>query len=176
MGLELAYVAVEFVYPPFVGSRHRAFVSSGPLAEHAGSVAVIFHYFREDDMSGVIWVLSYYGVFIVVAIFHHRHIAPIFLIAPYLTVSRVLSGHKRSARWSADRASRISLCKAHAFGCHIVDMRSTDVFLAIATQITIPHVVTHYIYDIGFGGSRRFAFLRPSRYGCNTQSHQDCAF
>ncbi len=99
-------------------------------------------------MVRIIGMLSNYGEVLVDTILHHRDITPVLFIATHLTVAAVLTGHKRSARRSAHRASGIGLGKLHAFAGHGVDTGCGYILLAIAAQVAIPHIITHYIYDV----------------------------
>ena len=87
MSLKLTDVTVVFIYSPFVGSRTRAFISSRPFAEHTRGIAIVFHYFRQDYMVGIIRMLSYYRIFLVLPIQHDRYIFPVFFVASHLTVA-----------------------------------------------------------------------------------------
>ena len=92
MRLKLTHEAVIFVDATLVGSRDRAFVASSPLAKHTRSVAIVLHDFRENDMGGIVRLLScLYGVLIVAI--HHATDA-VLLIATHPSMSSVLTCHK----------------------------------------------------------------------------------
>ena len=149
MRLELAYVSEEFIYPALVRCGARAFIASGPFAEHACSVPVLFHDFRQDDVVGTVWLLSRDRIVHVHPVLHHRGVCPVLLVPPYMPVSGVLPGHERCPGGGAYRTSCIGLCKTHPFPGHPVYVRGADVFLPVAGQVTVPHVVAHDVDDIG---------------------------
>jgi hypothetical protein len=94
VGLELTDIAEIFVYPAFVRSRAGTFITSRPFAEHTGGISVLFHYLGQDNVIGVIRMLTHYRELFVVAIHHCGCIRPIFLVAPYFAMSCMLSCHK----------------------------------------------------------------------------------
>ena len=94
MGLELTDVAEIFVYPAFVRSGAGTFITSRPFAEHTGGISVLFHYLGQDNVIGVIRMLTDYCILLVVAIHYCGGVRPIFLVAPYFAMSCMLSCHK----------------------------------------------------------------------------------
>ena len=92
-------------------------------------------------MSRIIWFLTYDCIFIVVAILHGRNILPIFLISTHVCMSGMLTCHYRCTRRRTHRATSIGLRKAHSLLSHTVNIRCIDIFLAIASQIAISHIV-----------------------------------
>ena len=147
--LKLADISIELVNATFVGRRNRPFVAAGPLAEHAGSIAVILHNLRQNHMVGVVWMLTDNGIILIFAIHHCRHIFPIFFIAAHFTMSAVLTSHKSGTRRSTYRTAGISLGETHSLLCHPVDVRCLNIGLSIATEVAVTHIVAHYIYYIG---------------------------
>ena len=150
VGLKLTDISVIFIDSPFIRSGHRTFVPPCPFAKHAGSISVIFHDLRQNDMFRIIRVLSDNREFFIIAIHHRRCLSPILFIATYFTMSGMLSGHQRRTRRCAHRTSGIGLRKAHTFTGHVVDVGRTDVWLSVTTQISIPHIIAHDKDDIRF--------------------------
>ena len=150
MRLILAYIAIVFINATLIGSRDRAFISTCPLTEHAGSITIVLHDFGQDDMCRIIRMLPHPTELLVHPHINHRHIAPILLVATHLGMSRVLTGHERSTRRSTHRTTSVCLCKSHPLAGHTVQVRSVDVLLAIASQIIIPQIITHDVNDIRF--------------------------
>ena len=64
------------------------------LTKHTGSITVIFHYFRYNHMTGIVWMLPHHGIFLIISIHHNRGIAPVLFVPTYFTMSGMLSGHK----------------------------------------------------------------------------------
>ena len=97
-----------------------------------------------------IWFLTYEGIVGIIAI----HIgsggrAPVLSVATHMSMSGVLTGHKRCSRGSTDGATGIGLSEAHALAGHTVKIGSFDTLLTIATKSTITHIVTHDEDDVG---------------------------
>ncbi len=61
----------------------------------------------------------------------------------------MLSGHKTSTRGCGNRAAGICLCETHSFGGHVVDTGSGYELLSVAAKISVAHIVTHYVDDVG---------------------------
>ena len=148
MSLKLTYKTIKLINTPFVGSRNRTFISSCPFTEHTGSITVILHYLGNDYVFGVIRMLSHHWIFFVITIHHDGSVTPILFISTHFTVTGMLSCHKRSTGRCTDRTSWISLSKAHTLFGHIINIRSTDIWLTVTTQVTISHIITHNVYDI----------------------------
>ena len=147
VGLELADVAIELVDAALVGRRVRAFVAARPFAKHTRGVAVVLENFGDNHVVGVVGLLAHAGVVRVCAVLHRA--CPILLVGAHMGVARVLSCHEAGARRSRNGAARIGLREAHALVGQAVNVGSGYQTLAIATEVTITHVVTHYIYNIG---------------------------
>ena len=150
MCLKLTDISVIFIDSSFIRSGRRAFVSPRPFTKHTGCISVIFHYFGQNDMFRIIGMLSDNWKFFIIAIHHCRRLSPILFITTHFAMSGMLSGHQRCARRCTHRTSGIGLRKAHAFTGHVVNIRGADVWLSIATQISIPHIITHNKDDIRF--------------------------
>ena len=150
MSLELADIPVELIHPTLVGSRYRALIPSGPFSEHTGGISVLLHDLRQDNMVGIIRLLTHYRPVLILTIIHYRGILPVFTVASHMSVARMLSCHQGSARRSADRTAGIGLGETHSFLSHPVQIRSLDVFLTIASQIAVSHVIAHNDENIRF--------------------------
>ena len=131
MSLKLTDISKELIDTTLVRSRNRAFISPGPFTEHSRRITVFFHNFRKNDTIGIIRVLAYDGIVGINSITHLATISPILFISSYFSVSGVLSGHYTSPGRSANRATRISLCKSHTLRSHTIYIRSLDIFLPI---------------------------------------------
>ena len=91
--LELTDITEIFVNSTFVRWGNGALIS-GPFCEHTRSIAVVLHYFGQDDIIDTIGMLADDNIIQVVAIHHGRRISPILFVATYLTVSGMLPGHE----------------------------------------------------------------------------------
>ena len=173
MGFKLADVAIIFVDAALVGRRSRIFVTASPFTKHTRGVAIGFEDFGQNFVVHIIRLLSCPAFFKVgVLAIQIRHIlsAPVFLVAAHVGVSAVLSSHECGTRGSRHRTSGISLCEAHAFGCHAVEIGGSDVLLTIASQVAIAHVVAHDVDDVG-------TLLRLTCHGCqSTKSEESICF
>ena len=149
MRLVLAYITVVFINPPLIRSRYRTFVATCPLSEHTGSISVVLHDFRQDDMFRVVWMLTYPAEFLVHTHLYHRYITPVLLVATYFSMSRMLSSHERSTRRRTHRTTCIGLCKAHPFTGHTVQVRGVDILLTVTSQVVISQVIAHDVDDVG---------------------------
>ena len=69
--LELADVAVEFIYATLVGSRGRTFVSACPLAEDSGAVTLVLQHLRKNLMLRVVRFLTHNRKVLIYSILHH---------------------------------------------------------------------------------------------------------
>ena len=98
MCLELADEAVEFIYATLVGSRGRTFVSACPFSEDTGAVALVLEHFRKNLMLRVVRFLPHHRKVLVYSILYHRHVSPVFLVASYVGVAGMLTGHDGSTR------------------------------------------------------------------------------
>ena len=150
MRLILAYITIIFINASLVGSRNGTFVTSCPFTEHTGSISVILHNFRQDNMGRIIRMLAYSAEFFVHSHLNHRHIAPIFLVTTYFGMSCMLTGHERCSGRRTYRTSGIGLRKSHPLTSHTVKVRCVDILLAIASQVVISQIIAHDINDIRF--------------------------
>src|SRR3712207_7984839 len=96
MGLILADITKELIHASLVGGRYRALITTGPLTKHTRAIAVIFHYLGQDNMLRVVRMLPRHTVIFILPIHNNRTIAPIFLVASYLGMARVLACHHAS--------------------------------------------------------------------------------
>ena len=169
VGFKLADVAIIFVDAALVGRRSGVFVAASPFAKHTRGVAVLLEDFRQNLVVHIIGFLSCpaFGK-ISVATIEVGHIlaAPVFLVAAHVGVSAVLPSHERCARRSRHWTSGISLREAHAFGCHAVEIGGGDVFLTIASQVAIAHVVAHDVDDVG-------TLLRLTSHRCQSAKSEE---
>ena len=149
MGLELAYVAIVFVDTTCFGCRDRPFVASCPFTEHARGVAIILENLGDDNVSSVVWFLSYNVVVAVVAIFYGACISPIFVVTPHVGVTCVLTRHEGGAGRCRNGAARVGLSETHALGGQAVEIGSGNVLLAVAAHVGISHVVAHNVDNVG---------------------------
>lgn len=149
MGLILANVAVKLVNAPLVGSGSRAFVAPSPFAEQACGVAIVFENFGQNDVGGVVGLLSHDGVVLVLAIGDEGRLRPVFPIATNMGVSCVLTGHESGTRGRTHGRTSVGLSETHTLSGKAIDVWRSDEALAIATEIAIAHVVTHDVEDIG---------------------------
>jgi len=141
--LELTDVAEELVHAALVGGGGAAFVAAGPLAEHPRPVAFSLEDFRQDDVRGGIGLLSDDGVVLILAVQHTS--LSVLLVAAHVEVSRVLSRHQRGTGGGGDGAAGVGGRHSHALGGQPVDVGSAEVLLAVAREVAISHVITHYI-------------------------------
>ena len=147
--MELTYITIKLVYAPLVGSRCRSLITSSPLAEHTGAVAVVAKHLWQNLMGRVVRFLSHYGIVDIVAILHRIAVRPLLLVATHMCVTRVLSRHNSGSRRCRHRRACIGLCKAHTLACHTVDVGGRDKGLAVTSQVAITHIVAHYKYNVG---------------------------
>ena len=96
VGLELADVAVEFIYATLVGSRGRTFVSACPLAEDSGAITFVLQHLRKNLMLRVVRFLTHNRKVLVYSILHHWHVSPVFLVASYVGMTGMLTRHDGS--------------------------------------------------------------------------------
>ena len=92
----MADVAVVFIDASLVGGGVRSFVAPGPLAKHAGGIAVGFEDFGQNAVVGCVGFLSgpSLGDLGIVAVeVGHVASAPVLSIAANVGVSGVLAGH-----------------------------------------------------------------------------------
>ena len=173
MSFKLADVAIIFVDAALVGRRSRTLITACPFAKHPRGVAIGFEDFGQNLVVHIIGFLSCPALCKVsVFAIKIRHIlsAPVFLVAAHVGVSAVLSSHEGGTRGSRHWTSGISLCEAHAFGCHAVEIGGSDVLLTIASQVAIAHVVAHDVDDVG-------TLLRMTSHGCqSTKSEESICF
>ena len=176
VGLELADVAVVLVDAALVGCGDRTLVTAGPLAEHAGRVAVALHNLRKDDVVGVIGLLSRDGILPVLPI--HHLAAPILAVAADMPVARVLPGHQRRPRGGTHRTSGIGLREEHPLAGHAVEVGRLDVFLPVTSQIAVSHVVAQDENDIRLCIFFRRTGIRHESRGdqSGAQQHLVCTF
>src|SRR5207253_1633990 len=62
-------------------------------------------------------------------------------IAAHPRMTCVQSSHQSAARRGADRAARVEIGEADAFGSQPIEVRRLDPALSVAAQITVPKVV-----------------------------------
>ena len=111
-------------------------------------------------MIGAVWMLAHDGRFGSDSIHYFRRFLSVATVASHLGMARMLACHQRGARRRADRAAGIRLSKPHPFGSHTVDVRRLDISLAIASQITVAHIVAKDKKDVRFIGRSRFVGSR----------------
>ena len=157
VSLELAYIAIIFIYTSRVRCRDRALIAASPLTEHTSNVAIVLHDFGQNDMRRIIRLLARLRVVLVVAI--HNATAPILVVATHLGVARVLASHERSTRRSTHGATGIGLGEAHTLTRHTVEVGGVDILLPVATHIGIAEVVAHNINNVGTLCLRRLLCL-----------------
>ena len=68
-----------------------------------------------------------------------------------LSVPGMLSGHERRPGRGTHRTAGICLCEAHSLAGHVVQMGCLNIRLAVATQVTVAHVITHDVDDVRTG-------------------------
>ena len=125
-------------------------ISAGPFAEHARAVAFRLEELGDDGMRHVVGFLP--DDVIVGILAEHilsERAAPVLAVAANLGVPRVLARHEGAAAGRTDGTSGVGLREAHPFLRHAVDAGRADETLSVASQVTVAHVVTHYIYNIG---------------------------
>jgi hypothetical protein len=90
----------------------------------------------------------------------------------------MLSGHEGASARCTHGTTCIGLSEAHPLLRHSVDVRSRDELLPIATEVTIAHVVTHYIYYIGMrlGKKRQRQRAEEQKGTPNLLLHREIAF
>ena len=147
MGLELADIAIKLFHTTFVGRRGTTLITTCPLAEHTRMVTGSLEDFRQDRYSRVVWLLTYHGIVGIQTILHPT--APILFIAPYMGMPRVLPCHEAGTRRGRNRTACIGRRHAHSLRCQTVYVRRAEMLLAVAGQITIAHIITHDIEDVG---------------------------
>ena len=147
MCLELTYVAIEFVHTTFIRCRDATLITACPLAEHTCMIASRLHNLRQDRHSRVVGFLPHYGIIHILTVLHAS--APIFLVATHMGVTRVLTSHKTGTRWSGNRTAGIGRRHTHTLRSQAINMGRTEMLLTVARKITIPHIITHYIYNVG---------------------------
>ena len=148
MCLELANVTIEFINSTFVWCRRRTFVSACPLTENTCIITFIFEHFWKNLMLWIVRFLTNDRKVFVYSIFYHWHVSPILFVASYVGMSAMLACHDCSTGRSRNRRTSICLRKAHTLFSHLVDVRSMDIWLAIASQVTISHIITEDKEDI----------------------------
>ena len=151
MSLKLTYITIEFINTPFIRCGTRAFITTCPLAEDSCCITVLLHDFRENDMIFIVWFLTDNGEFVINPIFHGWNSLPILFISTHMSVSRMLPRHQRSTGRGAHRTTGIGLSKQHTFGCHTIYIRRFNVFLSVAPQIPVSHVIAEDKDNVRFG-------------------------
>ena len=96
VGLELADVAVEFIYATLVGSRGRTFVSACPFSEDTGAVTLVLQHLRKNLMLRVVRFLTHNGKVLIYSILYHWHVSPVFIVASYVGMTGMLTRHDGS--------------------------------------------------------------------------------
>ena len=99
VGLELANVAIEFIYATLIRSRSRTLVASSPLTKHSCTIAFVFEHLWQYLMLWVVRFLTNYRILFVFSILHHWHSAPIFFVASNVGMTSMLTCHDGSSRW-----------------------------------------------------------------------------
>lgn len=150
MCLELTEIAVVFVDAAGVGCRRASLVASGPLAEHSGGIARVVEYLGDDDVGGVVRLLSDNRIVYVVAVaVVEVGLVPVLLVASHMGVARVLAGHEGGARRCRHRRAGVGLREAYALCGEAVDARRGDELLAVAAEVAVAHVVAHDVENVG---------------------------
>ena len=147
MSLELAYIAIELFHTTFVWRRDTTLITTCPLAEHTCMVAGSLEDLRQNGYCWVVRFLTYHSVVGILTILHTT--APILFIAPYMSVARMLPCHEAGTRRGRNRTACIGRRHAHSLRCQTVYIGSAEMLLAVAGQITIAHIITHDIQDVG---------------------------
>ena len=68
------------------------------LPEMDGAVALVLEHFWKNLMLRVVRFLTHHGKVLVYSILYHRHVSPVFLVASYVGVAGMLTGHDGSTR------------------------------------------------------------------------------
>ena len=148
MSLELADVAIEFIYATLVWSRSRTLVASCPLTKHSCTIAFVFEHLWQYLVLWVVRFLTNYRILFVFSILHHWHSAPIFFVASNVGMSSMLACHNGSSRWCRNWRTCVCLSEAHTLACHLVDIWCVNIRLTIASQVAISHIVAENKEDI----------------------------
>lgn len=93
MSLKLTDKSVVLINATLVRSRTRAFISPSPFTKHTGSISVLLHYFRKNNVIRVVWFLSNYRILIIISILHQGRISPVLLISTHMRMPRMLPSH-----------------------------------------------------------------------------------
>src|SRR4051812_33421812 len=66
----------------------------------------------------------------------------------HLRTGRIFTSHESRTGWRANWCCGISVHELHSLCSQSVDVRRLVIFLSITTQISITHIICHYIDDV----------------------------
>ena len=148
VGLALVEVAEEFVEALICGdSVGLAGEAEAPLAEEAGGVAGLVKNFGDGDV-----------------VLEQAFAVTLVGVAADAGVAGVEPLHEAGPRRRADRVAGVGVGEAHALAGEAVDVRSEDLFLAVAAKVAPAEIIGEDEDDVGLGALGQSWIRRKCRH------------